>query len=152
MNDDADAFTRALDDQLQASGMRQADLARATRVSPAYINRMRRGGTVSAKWVNLICEVTQADSQRRAALLHAAAERHGYQISSTPAGVFSPDEIVQLAALQTAGHLHPYTCPNRGDGKHRDVYGDLGALVPTIRGWVCPFCDYIQLPRKQNPA
>lgn len=57
---------------------------------------------------------------------------------------FSPDQVANLASHQTAGQMHPFTCPNRGDGNHRDAYGDLGALVATTRGWVCPFCDYTQ--------
>jgi hypothetical protein len=24
------------------------------------------------------------------------------------------------------------------------VAGDRGVLVPTVRGWICPFCDYKQ--------
>lgn len=37
---------------------------------------------------------------------------------------------------------HPYTCPNRSD--HPVLAGDRGVLVPTVRGWICPFCDYTQ--------
>lgn len=58
--------------------------------------------------------------------------------------IWTPDEVFIMANNQTRGAIHPYTCANRGDGNHRDVYGDLGALVPTVRGWVCPFCDYAQ--------
>lgn len=57
---------------------------------------------------------------------------------------FSADQVVALADWQQRGVVHPFTCPNRGDGRHRDLYGDLGALVPTVRGWICPFCDYTQ--------
>jgi hypothetical protein len=75
--------------------------------------------------------------------------------------VFTPDEVVNLARRQTGDGLgpfqrtHPFTCPNRGDGAHRDVFGDLGALVPTVRGWICPFCDYGQTwahPFMKEPA
>ena len=38
--------------------------------------------------------------------------------------------------------MHPYTCPNRHD--HPMMAGDNGVLVPTVRGWICPFCDYKQ--------
>lgn len=67
--------------------------------------------------------------------------------------VFSPDEVVALVEWQMPkiDHAdpfkfrgHPFTCPNRGDVNHRNVFGDLGALVPTVRGWICPFCDYSQ--------
>jgi hypothetical protein len=64
--------------------------------------------------------------------------------------IFTPDEVANLARYQTGEgrgpfeRMHPFTCSNRGDGAHRDIYGDLGALVPTVRGWICPFCDYTQ--------
>jgi hypothetical protein len=38
--------------------------------------------------------------------------------------------------------MHPYTCGNRSD--HPDMAGDKGVLVPTVYGWICPFCDYKQ--------
>ena len=59
-------------------------------------------------------------------------------------GNMSPDEILQLNKYQTARKFHPFTCPNRNDGKHREFNGDKGALVATMRGWVCPWCDYTQ--------
>lgn len=58
--------------------------------------------------------------------------------------VFIADEVANLDKHQTGGRFHPFTCANRGDGNHRVAYGDLGALIPTVRGWVCPFCDYTQ--------
>lgn len=58
--------------------------------------------------------------------------------------VFTPDEVENLAHNQTSRMVHPFTCANRGDGNHRNAYGDLGALIPTTRGWICPFCDYTQ--------
>lgn len=57
---------------------------------------------------------------------------------------FTPDVVANLAHNQMVGTLHPFTCANRGDGNHREAYGDLGALVATVRGWICPFCDYTQ--------
>ena len=58
--------------------------------------------------------------------------------------VFTADEVTNLAKHQMEGRWHPFTCANRGDENHRNVYGDLGALIPTVRGWICPFCDYQQ--------
>jgi hypothetical protein len=64
--------------------------------------------------------------------------------------VFSPDEVCTLTHYQNGTGvwelraMHPFTCPHRGDGNHRDINGDLGALVPTVRGWICSFCDYTQ--------
>lgn len=70
--------------------------------------------------------------------------------------IFTPDEVVDLNDYQVRGHMHPFTCPNRGDGGHREFNGDLGALVATVRGWVCPFCEYTQDwahgHMKQTPA
>ena len=40
---------------------------------------------------------------------------------------------------------HPYTCANRGDGHHGEEGGDLGVLIATPDGWVCPHCDYVQM-------
>jgi hypothetical protein len=39
---------------------------------------------------------------------------------------------------------HPYTCANRGDGRHGDEGGDRGVLIATEQGWVCPHCTYAQ--------
>jgi len=62
--------------------------------------------------------------------------------------VFTPDQVVDLWQRQFGpwndpfAMVHPYTCGNRGD--HPIVAGDKGVLVPTVRGWICPFCDYTQ--------
>lgn len=56
----------------------------------------------------------------------------------------SADEIDRLNRSQTKGEFHPFTCPNRSDGEHREFNGDKGALVATRRGWICPWCDYTQ--------
>lgn len=57
----------------------------------------------------------------------------------------------QVAALNASqeGYGHPFTCGGeRGDEAHRayadEHGGDLGQLVATPRGWVCPVCDYRQ--------
>lgn len=59
---------------------------------------------------------------------------------------FTPSEVAALDAYQRSRYSHPFTCPNRGDGNHRENYGgrDTGCLVPTVRGWICQFCDYTQ--------
>ena len=62
---------------------------------------------------------------------------------------FTPDDVVRLLEWQTPNPdpfkaTHPFTCENRGDGNHRVILGDLGTLLPTVRGWICPFCDYTQ--------
>lgn len=56
----------------------------------------------------------------------------------------SADQVEQLNKTQVAGRIHPFTCPNRSDGEHRVFNSDLGALVATRRGWICPWCDYTQ--------
>lgn len=65
-------------------------------------------------------------------------------LRSSPDLVFTPEEVVNLNAYQVSSAGHPFTCANRGDGKHEHLNGDLGALFATTRGWVCPFCDYTQ--------
>lgn len=66
--------------------------------------------------------------------------------------IFSPDEVIAMEQYQRGegkwseplAQMHPFTCPNRGDGNHRENSVDLGALVPTVRGWICQYCDYTQ--------
>ena len=67
---------------------------------------------------------------------------------------FTPEQVVELWKYQLGekkfGHFpflypgHPFTCANRGDGQHREIGSDLGMLIPTTKGWVCPFCNYVQ--------
>ena len=69
--------------------------------------------------------------------------------------VFTPEQVAKLWQHQFGPWsnpfvpdpdkppcMHPYTCGNRAD--HPEVAGDKGVLVPTVRGWICPFCDYTQ--------
>jgi hypothetical protein len=51
---------------------------------------------------------------------------------------FTPEQVMNLVNWQIKHH--PFTCENRDDGAH--LTG--GLLIPTVRGWVCPFCDYQQ--------
>ncbi len=51
--------------------------------------------------------------------------------------------LLTLQRHQANPNVHPYTCENRGDGKHRTTR-DLGVLTPTLDGWVCKDCDYTQ--------
>jgi hypothetical protein len=59
-----------------------------------------------------------------------------------------PSHLVERLNLHQTGlddwPSHPYTCANRGDGKHGHEAGDLGVLIATEQGWVCPHCDYTQ--------
>lgn len=61
---------------------------------------------------------------------------------------WAPPFVQALNLLQTAaqpgGPTHPYTCESRGDGRHGREGGDLGVLIATTDGWVCPHCDYTQ--------
>lgn len=54
---------------------------------------------------------------------------------------FTPVQVFRLRIWQETPWVHPFTCANRGDGKHRT---DTGVLVPTGDGWICPDCDYTQ--------
>lgn len=57
---------------------------------------------------------------------------------------FTPDQVAALDKYQREGRFHPFTCENRNDGKHRPNDIDLGGLIPTVRGWICQYCDYTQ--------
>lgn len=61
---------------------------------------------------------------------------------------FSPEAVQALNEYQTdtsdAPPMHPFTCANRGDGNHGSEGGDLGVLIATVDGWVCPHCHYVQ--------
>lgn len=57
---------------------------------------------------------------------------------------WTAEQIFNLWEWQRCGHSHPFTCANRGDGKHKHRWGDLGVLVPSFDGWVCVDCDYTQ--------
>lgn len=39
---------------------------------------------------------------------------------------------------------HPFTCRNRSAEGHQWRWDDLGTLVPTAKGFVCPDCDFRQ--------
>ena len=57
------------------------------------------------------------------------------------------DQVVALNNYQRAGHMHPFACPYRTNGKHqshRETGGDLGALQAQATGWVCLDCEYTQ--------
>lgn len=54
------------------------------------------------------------------------------------------EQVDCLNAYQRHGRFHPFTCPNRGEDGHQMRHGDLGTLIATENGWVCPDCDYTQ--------
>ncbi len=58
--------------------------------------------------------------------------------------IFTFNEVEKLHNFQFEKdpfkRMHPFTCPNRGDGNHFDNGSDLGALIPTIHGWICQSC------------
>lgn len=54
------------------------------------------------------------------------------------------DLNLQQLGLHGGFPTHPYTCANRGDDRHGRHGGDLGVLIATPDGWVCPYCSYTQ--------
>jgi len=58
--------------------------------------------------------------------------------------IWTQEQVDALNRLQQIKMYHPYTCPNRGDGKHEEGKRDLGLLVATTKGWLCPDCGYRQ--------
>lgn len=68
---------------------------------------------------------------------------HQSNVIQTP---FTKEQVRNLKIWQEAYWVHPYTCPNRGDGQHTDVKDrDLGTLEVSVDGLRCPDCDYTQL-------
>ena len=56
---------------------------------------------------------------------------------------WTDEQVIALNTFQQADQFHPFTCANRGDGKH--IYtSDYGILIATTDGWGCPSCDYTQ--------
>lgn len=60
---------------------------------------------------------------------------------------WSLETVEGLNRWQQSPSVHPFTCPNRGDGKHSTNYADHdnGVLVATRAGWVCRDCGYNQV-------
>lgn len=70
-------------------------------------------------------------------------------IEATYPVVFTADEVAQLKEWQANPKVHPLTCGgNRSDEAHRyyaeENDEDMGQLIPTPRGLLCPVCDYRQ--------
>lgn len=75
---------------------------------------------------------------------------------------FTPAQVQYLNERQChvdgSMPIHPFTCPNRGDGitydesgaadvslaTHSTEGGDRGLLIATEQGWICPHCGYTQ--------
>lgn len=57
---------------------------------------------------------------------------------------WTEEQVASLNAYQASGRYHPFTCANRSEPGHQERHGDLGVLVATKDGWICPDCDYTQ--------
>lgn len=62
---------------------------------------------------------------------------------------WTAEQIEGLNRYQQNRRVHPYTCGNRsapGHKEYAEAHGerDVGILIATERGWVCPVCDYTQ--------
>lgn len=59
---------------------------------------------------------------------------------------FSPEQVQRINEFQTRTGVglfaQPITCKNRDDGAHGYEGGDLGVLVATEAGMICPHCEY----------
>lgn len=55
---------------------------------------------------------------------------------------FTQEQVVAMSAWQFEARFHPFTCGKRDDPP--ELHGDKGILIPTVRGWICQFCDYTQ--------
>lgn len=62
-----------------------------------------------------------------------------------PKNIFTPQQVINLNTYQATAMFHPFTCGGDRTGEsHGGQAGDGGILVATVRGWICPFCDYTQ--------
>jgi hypothetical protein len=61
---------------------------------------------------------------------------------------FTSEQVRALLEWQYRQDVHPFTCPNRDNGKHRlrrERDADLGALCPDeTKGFLCLDCNYTQ--------
>lgn len=55
---------------------------------------------------------------------------------------FTPEQVIALDHWQNNRLGHPFTCACRDE--HPAHNGEKGLLIPTVRGWICQFCDYTQ--------
>lgn len=65
------------------------------------------------------------------------------EVEVAPGRVFAPFSVEQVESLlnyQSCDYFHPFTCKYHDDGKHFDD----AVLWPTVRGWICPCCDFTQ--------
>lgn len=63
--------------------------------------------------------------------------------------IWTDEQVASLNAYQESRRRHPFTCGgNRSDDAHRQQAeedgADMGVLIATKRGWICPVCDYRQ--------
>ncbi len=105
---------------------------------------MNNDPKVVARLLRVIAATETAKRDNHDVIFNAAADLLERKVDDGESPAFTPDEVVNLDNYQRAGQMHPFTCPNRDRVTHRDMAGDLGALIPTVRGWICPFCDYTQ--------
>ena len=66
-----------------------------------------------------------------------------------PRAPWTDEQVAALNAFQADRRVHPFTCPERGDDAHHRISvlaakRDVGMLVATRDGWVCPVCGYTQ--------
>lgn len=67
--------------------------------------------------------------------LTAKARKDGCYLSS----IFTVEEVINLDLRQRDTRWPALCCPSQHDAGHP---GPRAVLVPTVRGWICQFCDY----------
>lgn len=75
--------------------------------------------------------IGQVRSMLRLALSRTSPERPAAELER----VFTEEQVRHLNEFQQ-GPLHPFTCGNNHKGDR--------VLFATVRGWICPCCDYTQ--------
>lgn len=64
---------------------------------------------------------------------------------------------VAQTGTQSGSATPAFVCAAREDGRHGQEGGQLGVLIATTEGWVCPHCDHVQdrgyaLPKTRGAA
>lgn len=138
------ALLDALDAQAAREAARKAEVERLN----ATINELRElfkiDGEQHSKFVKNIIK----DHERRITAYAKTINTFRAEVAALKAErewrpIWTPEQVKMLEKRQRDPRSHPYTCGHRDDGKHFSSLGlDLGALVPTIYGWICPSCEY----------
>lgn len=140
--------------QADAEGVETLDVERVYLPEVARLNRelaamKARGDRLAEAGKNLLSACYEADGYEELPEQIDGSLLDAMSLAIWPE-IWTDEQVAALNAYQARDDSHPFTCgsDNRGDEAHRAVQdedgGDLGQLVATRQGWICPACDYRQ--------